>query len=264
MDPRCVLSRERARELTAVSSEVPEGSTRPEERRGPLVHRSVRHGAYLLLLASAEFILGMAITQLLWNSSAPYGSYSLLNNYISDLGAVNCGPFPASSTSHFVCSPGHDVFNVSVILLGILVIFAVILLRTAFPSRRSTSIGLWLLAIAQIGAIGVGISPEDVNLTAHQIFALLSFLLGNLSLIVLGFAMFRDTRWDGYRAYTMISGLVGLIALFLFLGHAWGPLGVGGMERLIVAPLLLWAIVVGIHLARIPTYAPAKLRALTT
>ena len=55
----------------------------------------------------------------------------------------------------------------------------------------------------------------------------------------------------------MLSGLVGLVAFVLFEAKTWGPLGVGGMERLIVAPVLLWALVAGIHLVRIPTYAPA-------
>ena len=53
--------------------------------------------------------------------------------------------------------------------------------------------------------------------------------------------MFRDTRWDGFRAYTMLSGLVILIALILFATKNYAGLGVGGMERLVVAPMLLWA-----------------------
>jgi hypothetical membrane protein len=71
--------------------------------------------------------------------------------------------------------------------------------------------------------------------------------------------MFRDTRWDGFRAFSILCGLVGLVALVLFASKDYAGLGVGGMERLIVAPVLLWAIVVGVHLARIPTYAPSKL-----
>jgi hypothetical membrane protein len=243
-----------------VSAEAPEAAPAPSERMGPLVHRAVRHGAILLILGAVAFLIGNIVAQLLWNSSAPYGSYSLLHNYISDLGAVNCGPWPSSSTTHFVCSPGHDIFNASVIVMGLLLIGAVILLRTAFPPRRSSMIGLGFLALAGIGAIGVGLSPEDVNITVHSASALVAFLFGNLALCVLGFAMFRDTRWDGYRAYTLFSGIVGLVALGLFVAGAWGPLGLGGMERLIVAPLVLWAFVAGIHLVRIPTYAPSGLR----
>jgi hypothetical membrane protein len=227
------------------------------ERYGPLVHRSVHHGAMLYILGVVIFIAAMIITQLGYTGT----SYSLLNNYISDLGAAHCGIYHSSI---YVCSPWHDVFNVGIVLMGVFLIFGTILMRTAYPARGSRTLGLALLVIAGFGAIGVGLSPEDVNLTVHSISAATAFILGNLALIVLAFAMFRDTRWDGYRAYTLFSGLVGLIAFILFYVKIWGPLGVGGMERLIVAPLLLWALLVGIHLWRIPTFAPAGLRGTRT
>jgi hypothetical membrane protein len=226
------------------------------ERYGPLVHRSVRHGAILWFVGVLQFIVAMIVTQLGWNSSAPYGAYSLQNNYISDLGAVYCGLYSGRE----ICSPWHDVFNVSIVLMGVLLILGTLLIRTGFPARASRSLGLGLLMIAGVGAIGVGLSPEDVDLTVHSISALLAFLFGNLALIVLGIAMFRDTRWDGFRAFSLFCGLIGLIALGLFLGKAYGPLGVGGMERLIVAPVLLWALVCSVHLMRIPTYAPPGIK----
>jgi hypothetical membrane protein len=223
------------------------------ERYGPLVHRSVRHGAILLIVGALEFIAGMIVTQV------GYGShYSLTHNYISDLGAVNCGEF----SGRYVCSPWHLVFNGSIVLLGILLIVGTILIRTAFPPRGTRTVGLGLLAVAGFGAIGVGLSPEDVNLTLHSLSAAAAFVGAGLALLALGIAMFRDTRWDGFRAYTMISGLVGLIAFALFEAKAYGPLGVGGMERLIVAPVLLWALIAGIHLVQIPTYAPRGPREL--
>jgi hypothetical membrane protein len=223
-------------------------STTPAERYGPLVHRSVRHGAILYIVGVVQFLIANVVTQLLWGPP----TYSLLNNYISDLGAVNCGEWGGRD----ICSPGHVIFNVSIVLLGIFLIIGTLLLRTAFPARSPRTIGLAILILSGFGAIGVGLSPEDVNLTIHSLSAALAFVGGGLALIVLGVAMFRDTRWDGYRAYSMLSGLVALIAFILFFTHNYGPLGVGGMERLIVAPILLWALVVGIHLVRIPTYAP--------
>jgi hypothetical membrane protein len=241
-----------------VSGEVPApGAT--TERYGPLVHRSVRHGAILWIIGVLEFVVGMGITQAGYTGT----SYSLTRNYISDYGAVNCGYLHSSvypPNGIDICSPWHLVFNVSIVLMGLLLIFGTILLWTGFPARGTRTIGLGFLIIAGIGAIGVGLSPEDVNTTVHLASAAVAFVLGNLALIVLAFAMFRDTRWDGYRAYTLLSGFVGLIAFILFYVGIWGPLGVGGMERLIVAPLLLWALVAGIHLARIPTFAPAGVK----
>ncbi|MGB6500066.1 MAG: DUF998 domain-containing protein [Thermoplasmata archaeon] len=219
-------------------------------RLGPLVHRSVHHAAIVWLIASLQFVLAMAIVQ--WRWTTPY---NLRTFYISDLGNTVCGNFPTSSM-HYVCSPWHVVFDGSVIALGLLTILGVLLVRSAFPDRSSRTLGLGLLALAGIGSIGVGLSPENVNLTVHSVSALLAFAGGNVGLIVLGFAMFRDTRWDGYRSYTLFSGLVGLVALILFITHAYVGLGVGGMERLTVAPLLLWLVVASIHLLRVPTYAP--------
>jgi hypothetical membrane protein len=213
----------------------------------------VRHGAVLLLVGTVQFIVAMAVTQIGYGSS-----YSLTGNYISDLGAVSCGTFggTASFAGHFACSPWHEVFNISIVIMGLLVILATILIRTAFPVRRSRTIGLWALALGAVGSVGVGLSPEDVNIAVHSGSALLAFIGGGVALLVLGFAMFRDTRWEGFRAYTFFSGLITLIALILFASKVDLGLGVGGMERLVVAPVLLWSVVVGIHLARIPTFAP--------
>ncbi len=77
-----------------------------------------------------------------------------------------------------------------------------------------------------------------------------------LALIVLAVAMFQDARWDGLRAYSLFSGVLGLVATVLFLVGTDLGLGPGGMERLIVAPLLLWLIVGGARLLRFPQYAP--------
>lgn len=237
--------------MAADSSEAPPAHS---ERYGPLVHRSVHHGAILLIVGAVAFVVGMIVTQVGYGSS-----YSLLHNYISDLGAVHCGILSGHYyDGGYVCSPWHDVFNASIVIMGLLLVLAVILIRTGFPPRSTRTIGLALLGIAAIGAIGVGFSPEDFNTNVHVLSAAVAFIAGNLALIVLGIAMFRDTRWDGYRAYTMLSGLVGLVALALFEAKVYGPLGVGGMERLIVAPLLLWAVLAGIHLARIPTYAAPR------
>jgi hypothetical membrane protein len=221
-------------------------------RLGPLVHRSVHHAALLWLVGSVQFIASMIVVQLEWGHAHPY---SLRNNYISDLGNTVCGYFPSGSTT-YVCSPWHLLFNGSVIALGLLVILGTILVRTAFASRRPSSVGLGLIVLAGAGSIGVGVWPENVAGTVHGLSSAVAFLGGSLALIVVTLGMLRDTRWDGYRAYTLFSGILGLVASGLFETGADLGLGVGGMERLIVAPLLLWLIVASVHLLRVPQYAP--------
>ena len=228
-------------------------------RYGPLVHRAVHHAAIFLLAGVVIFLAGNALTQWAWdyfrNSSTPV--YSLQFNYISDLGAIHCHEV----ANRYVCSPWHFVFATATVLLGLCLIFGVLLMKSAFPPRRVRTIGLGILALSGVGAIGVGLFAEDYDLTVHTASALLAFLGSNLALLVLSVAMLRDTRWDGYRLFTAACGLFGLVALILFVAHAWGPVGVGGMERLIVAPTLVWAAVVGVHLYRIPTFSAPKVEA---
>ena len=232
----------------------------PSGRYGPLVHRSVHRAAVLWIVGAVQFVLAQVAVQLAWDAHLGNPNYSLAHNYISDLGAVGCGQV----MGRFVCSPWHDVFNGSIIVLGILLILGVLWIPTAFPTRPIRRIALGLLVVAGIGAIGVGLAPENVALTAHLVSALLAFVGANLALVVLGFAMFRDTRWDGYRAYTVLSGLVGLVAVGLLAAHAydwgglWSAFGAGGMERLTLAPALLWTILVSFHLLQIRSYAPAR------
>jgi hypothetical membrane protein len=204
---------------------------------GPLIPIRARRAGAVLLLASLQFIAAMIVVQL------KYPGYSDITNYISDLG----GPH----------SPWRVVFNVSVIVLGLLTVLGAYLLLSAFNHKLSRTLGLGFLAIAGLGALLVGVFPEnspELGGNIHTIVSDIAFIGAGLSLINLPGAMLRDTRWDGYRAFTFLLGVITLIAIVLFATKDWGALGAGGMERIIVAPILLWAIVVGIHLLSLPTY----------
>ena len=181
-----------------------------------------------------------------------YAGYSLTQNYISDLGGAN--------------SPGWAVFDASVIILGICAILGALLIWSAFEDRPSRGIGLGFLVIGGIGAIGVGVFPETTPVLGggmHMIVSVIAFLGGGLGIFIVSFAMVDHPRWDAARPFSRLCGLVTLAALVLSLvGGYVGPmyylgLGPGGMERLIVAPILLWAIVEGAHLFRLPRYAPS-------
>lgn len=219
---------------------------------GPLAPRTARWGGALFILGSLQFLAAMVYVQY------RYPGYSDLTNYISDFG-------------NFHNSPAYAVFNSSIILLGVLGLLGTALIRTAFAPRRSRTLGIVALAIANLGAIGVGIFPEtatELGGNIHSLVSLITFLGSGFALIFLGFAMLRDTRWEGFRGYTAISGVVTLVALLLFIPASGGSTsGLGGypglIERIIVAPILLWAIVAGLHLVRLPTYSPARFRPAT-
>jgi len=189
-----------------------------------LVHRTVRSGAVLFIAGAIEFIVGMIVVQ------SRYPGYSLSQNYISDLGGAS--------------SPWALVFDASVIVLGICAIFGALLIWGAFPERPSRGVGLGFLLIAGIGAM-------------HSIVSAIAFIGAGIGLTVLSAAMTPGPHWRFSRPFTLALGVITLVATALFLTGIYLGLGPGGVERMIVAPILLWAIVEGIHIARLPRFAPS-------
>lgn len=209
-------------------------------RQGPYVRSGAHIGAVLIIVGVAQFaIVGNALTQLY------YPHYSLLTNYISDLGNT-------------ATSPWHLAFNVSIILLGLLAIPGTLLIWDAFRPGLFRLLGLSFLWIAEVGAIFVGLFPENVNGTVHGLASLVVFLFAGLSMLVLAGAMLRDTRWHGYRAFSAIFGLVTLAALVGFLLGHWGPLGPGGVERIVVYPVLIWGVAIGARILGTPALASRR------
>ncbi|HKV90302.1 MAG TPA: DUF998 domain-containing protein, partial [Thermoplasmata archaeon] len=135
-----------------------------------------------------------------------------------------------------------------------------VMIRSAFASKTTTHIGLLALVVANLGAIAVGLFPENSTWPfsgVHSAVSLVTFVGSGLALLFLGIAMSRDTRWSGLRLYTFLSGVVTIAALVLFASGRYAGIGPGGMERVLVAPILVWAVVVGVHLGRLRVYSPA-------
>jgi len=179
----------------------------------------------LLFVGAVEFVFGLNLAEDL------YPGYSVSTNYISDLGA-NC-----DATCNIV-QPSSTIFNMSVFLLGLLVLVATFFIYRAYQTKLLTT----LLALAGIGAMGVGVFTET-SPYMHWIVSLIAFLFGGLSAI----ASYKIEKAPiGYLS--IVLGILSLASLFLFisgeflgLGNFLG-LGPGGMERLIVYPIMLWAI----------------------
>ena len=167
---------------------------------------------YLILLGVSQFLLLMIISESL------YPSYSVHSNYISDLGVGKTA----------------ILFNTSIILMGLLIMVASFSLDI-----RTLSI---LLFVIGLSSMLVGIFPENTGFP-HLISALFTFLSGGITAVVSSI-YFRFYLWT-------ILGFMSLIALILFITHIYGYLGVGGMERMIVYPQLIWGISFG---SRISVY----------
>jgi hypothetical membrane protein len=102
------------------------------------------------------------------------------------------------------------------------------------------------MVLAGAGTILVGLFPENTVSALHITGAALPFILGNLGMVLLGIALNKFPPL--LRGFSIASGLVGLIALVLFMAQAYLGLAIGGMERFVAYPQSIWMIVTGFYL----------------
>jgi hypothetical membrane protein len=174
----------------------------------------------LLFAVGGVSLLGIITAEVL------YPGYTTLQE-ISDLGASR----PPNSV---VREPAATVFNTTMLLAGTLVLVAVFALQRAL-GRRSVSVPLGLFGL---GVLGVGVFPGN-RVPWHGLFALLTFVSGGVAPLLAAW-----TVTGPFRALSLVAGAVSLVALAsaLVLGEA-NPLlflGLGGVERWVVYPILLW------------------------
>lgn len=174
----------------------------------------------LLFVGASQFIVAVVL------SEALHPWYSVADNFVSDLGV---GPTAA-------------IFNSSVFLLGVTVLLAAYFIRRAFTKRSVTVV----FALTGIGAVGVGVFPENMGIL-HGVFALVAFLFGALSAIV----AYRIEK-PPISYISVILGVISLVAMVLFGSGNFLGLGRGGMERVIMYPILLWAVGAGGYLLSSP------------
>lgn len=170
----------------------------------------------LLFLGAVQFLIVLVVAEAL------YPNYSISLNYISDLGV--------GSTAL--------IFNSSVFLLGLLVVAGAYFIREAFKSNF-----LFItLTLTGIGTMMVGLFPETAGVM-HTIASLITFLFGGLATIVS-----YKVEKPPFSYLSVVLGALGLVGLGLFASGNYLSLGVGGMERMIAHPVLLWAVGFGGHL----------------
>ena len=192
---------------------------------------SARLAGSLLFVAGAMILMGIITAEALYPLPFTTGG-----NEISDLG----GTRPPDG---LVFQPSATIFNVSMIVIGVLLTVASLLVHRAFV-RRSVTIPL---AVLGLGALGVGVFPGNTG-APHAIFAMATFVAGG----VVAISSARIAT-GGFRVVSVLLGTVALtsLALYLFLGDA-NPmvgLGIGGIERWIVYPTVLWVTAFGGYLS---------------
>ncbi len=189
-------------------------------------------------VASVQYFGVMIVSAMAWATH-----YSVLNNTISDLGNTACGIY----SDRYVCSPDHAWMNASFIVLGLAMVIGSVLIYHEFHKSAATATGFGFMALAGIGTLMVGLVPENSVSSLHEPGAALSFVIGNIGLIVLGISLDIPRS---LRFYTIASGAVSLGAFVLFITHAYLGLGIGGMERLVANLQTIWLIVFGIYMSK--------------
>lgn len=168
-------------------------------------------------------------------------SYSIKLNTISDLGNTTCAVF----NGRMICSPLHILMNVSFFALGVAMITGSSLFYYQFATSRSSRIGFGLFGFSGLGVLLVALFPENTVSALHGIGAALPFLLGNVSLVLVGYRLHMPKF---LRFYTLFSGVLALIALVIYSSGHFVGLGEGGIERIVAYPQTLWMIVIGVYL----------------
>jgi hypothetical membrane protein len=192
--------------------------------------RLARIAGVLLFLAGAVAFMGIITAESLYPSG-----YTTGDSMISDLG----GTEPPNS---IVVQPSAAIFDATMCVAGILIVVGALCVYAA-QRRKSLAIPL---ALFGVGALGVGIFP---GLTGgiHQVFAMLTFIGGGVTAILSLLSLRGPLRYisAGLGAITLVNFFA-----YVVLQEGWfvAGLGVGGLERWIAYPVVLWVIGLGGYL----------------
>jgi hypothetical membrane protein len=191
----------------------------------------LRLGGGLLTIAGVTILMGIITAEALYPKTFTTGG-----NEISDLG----GTRPPNS---LIFQPSAMIFDLSMAAIGILVIAGSRFVHRIF-GQRSVTIPMAALGV---GALGVGLFPGNTG-APHAIFAMVTFVAGGVAAV----SAARVTTAP-FRLISFVLGAVSLLTLtsYILLGES-SPMvafGIGGIERWIVYPVILWVIAFGGYLS---------------
>jgi hypothetical membrane protein len=169
---------------------------------------------FFLIVASAFMTVIMLAA-----SIAP--GYDFGGGAISDLGVI-----PQTAM----------LFNITLIAVGALTVAGGYVFYR--EHRRRWLLGLFV--VAGIGSMGAGVFPLDQG-APHSLSALIAFLFFNLQPLGVAAVVRGPMRW-----LSVLAGATGLAFVVLMVigdggnPSAFGAIGHGGTERMIVYPVMLW------------------------
>jgi len=201
----------------------------------------------VVFISSCLYFVAQAVAAWVWNPP-----YSIVTNTISDLGNT--------------AEPRHVLMNVAFIGLGVVMAAGSVLIyqeyrESSSAEQRAALIGFILMGVAGVGAMLVGIFPENVNHTAHVAGAAAAIGSGNAAMLVLGWVLVLPGR---LRSFMRLWAPAALVALVLFACHRDFGIGAGSMERIAAYPETIWLISFGAFIAHKHMNPPFLMRRLVT
>ncbi|MFF4950447.1 DUF998 domain-containing protein [Streptomyces chattanoogensis] len=175
--------------------------------------------------------------------------YSWIRHNISDLGNVHCGTWDVSRP-RYVCSPLHDVMNVSFAAHGVLLLAGALLTGAACWGRGGISLTARILFLLNAGAwVLVGFVPADVDENLHVLGALIIMGIGNIGLLCTGFLR-RAAPLGRLRPITLAVAVIALAGAAMFFGQHDPGIGMGTLERIAAFGTDAWVLVAALTLLR--------------
>lgn len=182
----------------------------------------------LLLVAGTTIVMGIITAEALY--TAAYDA----RMEISDLGASETGA---------ILQPSSAIFNATMLGAGAMILAAAWFIHQALH-RRVVTIPTGLLGI---GVLGVGVFPGNVH-PQHPLFAFAAFVAGGLAVL-----LSAEVTPQPLRAIFAVMGAISLsftlASVFLLEWGLFARLDLGGVERWMVYPILLWLVGFGGYLA---------------
>jgi hypothetical membrane protein len=189
----------------------------------------LKFAGLLYFFAGAIVLMGIITAEAFYPSG-----YSTFKNEISDLGATR----QPNSVSF---EPSSTIFNTAMLLAGIFVLVASFYQHNYFKKLLFTIPAI----LFGLGLVGVGIFPGNVR-PYHGMASMLTFLSGSFCAIT----SFKIVTVP----FKYISILFGSIALLTFISAVFASatlvsfIGIGGTERWVAYPIMLWLTGIGGYL----------------
>jgi hypothetical membrane protein len=175
----------------------------------------------LYFLAGAIVLMGIITSEAFYPSG-----YSTFNNEISDLGATR----QPNSVSFY---PSSIIFNTVMWLAGILILIASFYQYKHFKKLLFTI----PVVLFGLGLIGVGIFPGNVR-PYHGMASMLTFISGGFCVLTSFKVVSSPFKYISilFGSITLLTYIIAVFASDLLISH----IGIGGIERWVAYPIMLW------------------------